>query len=131
MITFERISVLLLMIVFLNLQMASAANLAQSSQNEIFDNPFIVTGFNPNTNILTGYVAVLRTSPGRTDECKFVISGQVEKTNSLTVFVKDAIRSQLSKANVSPKITMGEFTSNLKQKKLILKTNALPGVAAD
>ena len=49
----QRASVLLLSLAVLSLPITNAANLEQSSQNEIFDNPFIVTGFNPMTNILT------------------------------------------------------------------------------
>lgn len=71
---FQKVSVLLISLAALSLPITNAANLEQSAQNEIFGNPFIVTGFNPQTNMLTGYVSALRTSPGRTDECKFVFA---------------------------------------------------------
>ncbi|MBA4155672.1 MAG: hypothetical protein C0512_15160 [Flavobacterium sp.] len=60
----KRTSIYLLLIVILAFQATNATNLTQSSQNEIFDNPFVVIGLNPNTKILTGYVAALRTAPG-------------------------------------------------------------------
>lgn len=123
---FRRISLLLLISV-LTLPIANSANLAQSSQNEIFDNPFIVTGFNKNTNILTGYVSMLRTSPGRTDECKFVFSGQSEGKNYFAISIKNAGKTNFSSVIDSAETTKGKFAYDLKQKKITLNQTALPG----
>ena len=123
----QRASVLLLSLVVLSLPIANAANLEQSSQNEIFDNPFIVTGFNSKTNILTGYVSALRTSPGRTDECKFVFSGQSERKNALPVSIKNSVNTSFNGNAELIEVTKGRLTSDVKQKKLILHQTALPG----
>ena len=105
----------------------NAANLEQSSQNEIFDNPFIVTGFNPKTNMLTGYVSALRTSPERTDECKFVFSGRSERKNSLPVSIKNAVNTPINGNAELMEITKGRVAADGKQKKIILQQAALPG----
>lgn len=120
-------SILLLSIAALSVAMTSAANLEQSSQNEIFDNPFIVTGFNPDTKIITGYVAALRTAPNRTDECKFVFSGRSNGENSLPVLIKNAVRTSDNEMIESTEITKGRLTYEAKQKKLIVNQGALPG----
>ena len=54
---------------------AQAYDLRYSGRTEIWDNPFIAFGYNPATKITTGYLAALRTAPGRTDECKLIFSG--------------------------------------------------------
>ena len=124
---FQKTSVLLISLAALSLPMTNAANLEQSSQNEIFDNPFIVTGFNPQTNMLTGYVSALRTSPGRTDECKFVFSGRSERKNSLPVSIKNAVNTSVNGNAELTEITKGRVASDGKQKKIIIHHAALPG----
>jgi hypothetical protein len=44
---------------------------AQSMRSESFINPFFASGLDDDR--ITGYVSALRTSPGRTDECKFFL----------------------------------------------------------
>jgi hypothetical protein len=66
-------------------QTAVASGLSYSGKTEIWDNPFVAFGFNPKTNFLSGYVAALRTAPGRTDECKLVFAGNYNKSNILSV----------------------------------------------
>lgn len=124
---FKVSAILLLSMAALSIAMTSAANLEESSQNEIFDNPFIVTGFNPNTKIITGYVAALRTAPERTDVCKFVFSGRSEGKTSLTVLIKNAVRASNSGAIETMEATKGRLTYDAKQKKLIASQAALPG----
>lgn len=122
------VSTLMLSIALLAMPMeTNAANLEQSSQNEIFDNPFIVTGFNPQTNILTEYVSALRTSPGRTDECKFVFSGKSERKNSLPVSIKNAVNTSLNGNAELTEITKARVLSDGKQNKIIIPPAALPG----
>jgi len=53
---------------------ATAAELNYSSRSDIWENPFLAYGFNLQTKLLTGYLAALRTAPGRTDECKLAFS---------------------------------------------------------
>ena len=62
-----------------------AYDLKKSGRTELWDNPFIAYGYNPKTKITTGYVAALRTAPGRTDECKLVFSGKVDKAGDFIV----------------------------------------------
>lgn len=120
-------SILLLSIATLSIAMTRAGNLEKSSQNEIFDNPFIVTGFDPDTKIITGYVAALRTAPERTDECKFVFSGRNDGKNSLPVLIKNAVRTSDNETIDSTEVTKGQLTYEAKQKKLIVSQAALPG----
>lgn len=124
---FKKALALLISFAALSIPMTSAANLELSAQNEIFDNPFIVTGFNPQTNILTGYVSALRTAPGRTDECKFVFSGRVKEKNSLPISIKNAVSTSINSSAELMEITKGRVTSDGKQKKITIHQAALPG----
>ncbi|MET3117228.1 hypothetical protein AAKU64_001444 [Undibacterium sp. GrIS 1.8] len=107
-------------------QYVLAADITSSGKNEIFDNPFIVTGFNPNTNVVTGYVSALRTAPGKTDECKFVFFGQVKNKNVVTVFVKNTLDQSANQTSVLKDIK-AELTADLKQEKLTFNKKTLPG----
>lgn len=51
---------------------ALADELTYSAKSEISENPFLAYGYNPKTEVLSGYLAAFRVSPGRTDECKLV-----------------------------------------------------------
>lgn len=77
------------LLVFVALQNASislhAFELKRSANTDSWDNPFIAYGYNPKTKITTGYLAALRTSPGRTDECKLVFSGDIGKSRKFSV----------------------------------------------
>lgn len=46
-----------------------------SGKSDHISNPFIIVGYNPTTQVLTGFVSAVRIAPGRTDECSFVFSG--------------------------------------------------------
>jgi hypothetical protein len=41
----------------------AASDLRNAGKNDIIDNPFIAYGVNPVTQVVTGYLAALRTSP--------------------------------------------------------------------
>lgn len=60
-----------------------ATELKQSAKSDMWDNPFLAYGYNPNSKVVTGYLAALRTAPGRTDVCKLVF-----KINSSRLGVK-------------------------------------------
>lgn len=69
-----------------------AASDVRSAKNDYFiDNPFIAIGVNPTTHVLTGYFSVLRTAPGRTDECKFVFRGVIVPDRKVRLSIKDAV----------------------------------------
>lgn len=52
-----------------------ANDLEHSGRSERSDNPFLAYGYNPKTQVITGYLAAFRTAPGRTDACKLVFKG--------------------------------------------------------
>jgi hypothetical protein len=74
---FGRIGCVLTLVLF-SVSSFAASDLRNSGKNDITDNPFIAYGVNPITQVVTGYLVALRTSPGRTDECKFVFSGNLK-----------------------------------------------------
>ena len=103
---------------------ASASDIQKSGRTEIFDNPFIATGFNPQTRVLTGYVQGLRTEPGRTDACQFVFSGKVDKPESIAIVI-----TEVPAGAAKPDATgyRGSISSSAKQQALILDPKQLPG----
>lgn len=62
-----------------------AQDLKRSGKNDSWDNPFVSYGYNPTTKIITGYLAALRTAPGRTDACKLVFTNSVERADVFSV----------------------------------------------
>jgi hypothetical protein len=62
-----------------------AHDLNVSGQNEIFDNPFVVTGFNKTSGVVTGSISATRTAPGETNECRIVFSGERRSPGVLKV----------------------------------------------
>ena len=56
-----------------------------SGRNEIFENPFIATGFNKFNNLLTGSISVSRIAPGETNECRILFSNDAKNKNILRV----------------------------------------------
>lgn len=56
-----------------------ASELEMSGESDKWDNPFLAYGFDPKNKIVTGYLAALRTAPGRTDECKLVFKGKSDR----------------------------------------------------
>lgn len=96
-----------------------------SMRKEIFNNPFVVIGFNRKTNEISGYISALRTAPGRTDECKFVFAAKKGKGSASTILIKDA-----GKANnvIEPSTaTKGIITLDSTPKKIVIDENSLPG----
>jgi len=104
-----------------------ANGITQSSQNEIFENPFIVTGFNKKTNILTGYISILRTSPGRTDECKIAFAGRYAKEGPIKVFLKNAVKGALNKNAESKQLVSGEIRVDSRFTQLSVAKKTAPG----
>lgn len=68
-----------------NILPAFASDLSISGENNLFDNPFVAYGVNPITKLVTGYLVALRTSPGRTDECRFVFAGNLQQPEKFSV----------------------------------------------
>jgi hypothetical protein len=64
---------------------AIAGDLHISATNNIFENPFVAYGVNPVTQLVTGYLAAFRTSPGRTDVCRFVFTGKLKNPDKFSV----------------------------------------------
>jgi hypothetical protein len=62
-----------------------AHDLNVSGENEIIDNPFIVTGFNKASGVVTGSISATRTAPGKTNECRIVFSGDRRSPDVLRV----------------------------------------------
>lgn len=62
-----------------------AHDLNLSGKNEIFDNPFIVTGFNKDSGVVTGSISATRTAPGETNECRILFSGDRRSPDVLKV----------------------------------------------
>ena len=103
--------------------MASAADI-QSGRTEIFDNPFIATGFNPQTRALTGYVQGLRTAPGRTDACQFIFSGKVDKPGAVAVVIRE-IPAGVAKPDAAG--YRGSITLGTQHPNLLIDPKQLPG----
>lgn len=93
-----------------------AYELKHSGRTEIWDNPFLAYGYNPKTRITTGYLAALRTAPGRTDECKLVFAESAEKANQF--FVRyiggKASSAQANRRNGYASLTTEDNTSYLR-----------------
>jgi len=54
-----------------------------SGKNEIFENPFIATGFSSTTSLFTGLISVSRTAPGETNECRILFSSNTKDQKTL------------------------------------------------
>lgn len=77
-----------------------ANDLKHSGATELWDNPFIAFGYNPKTKITTGYLAALRTAPGRTDACKLIFSSDLNKKNEFVVKYLDEKKSHKTPGQV-------------------------------
>lgn len=64
---------------------AIAGDLHISATNNISENPFIAYVFNHVAQLVTGYLAAFRTSPGRKDECRFVFAGNLRTPDKFFV----------------------------------------------
>jgi len=62
-----------------------ANDLYISGKNEIFENPFIATGFSSTTSLFTGLISVSRTALGETNECRILFSSNTEDQKTLQV----------------------------------------------
>jgi len=62
---------------------AVAQGLNISGTSEIFDNPFVTTGFNKANGVLSGSISAIRTAPGETNECRILFVGEKNSPNRL------------------------------------------------
>lgn len=62
---------------------SSPSSWPASGKSDHIANPFVIIGFNPETQLLTGFVSAVRIAPGRTDECSFVFSGDLGRSSKL------------------------------------------------
>jgi hypothetical protein len=66
---------------------AYAYELNHSGKTDGWNNPFIAYGYNPVSKITTGYLAALRTAPGRTDACKLVFKKNANSDGFLVRYI--------------------------------------------
>lgn len=92
-----------------------------SGRNEIFDNPFISIGFDRERNNFVGYISALRTAPGNTDECKFIIKGSPSQKDRFSVDVFDVSGVQLPARKKIANIEVASEGYNL-----LISKNQLP-----
>lgn len=90
-----------------------------SARSEIFENPFFAIGVN-NSNSITGYVSALRTSPGNTDECKFMFKGKMSGGGAAVVDIVDASsqRGISKKATARISSVQNGYAFNVKKERL-------------
>lgn len=100
-----------MLIILVILQCASislhAHELKRSAKTDSWENPFIAYGYNPKTRITTGYLAALRISPGRTDECKLVFAGDIDKSHNF--FVKYTAETGTNGSQEPPRRSVSLF----------------------
>lgn len=101
-------------------EQARAVELNYSARYDIWENPFLAYGYNPETKRLTGYFSALRTAPGRTDECKLAFAMEGGGSNFLSVRYMGEVDKKSIRSNSGISITTegGEF--NLKFLKKLL-----------
>jgi hypothetical protein len=64
---------------------AIAHDLTMSGATDSFANPFVVTGFNKATKVLTGSISATRIAPGETNECRILLYGDAKTPKTLKV----------------------------------------------
>lgn len=104
----------------------SAGEVLTSSKNEIFENPYIAIGVDPASKTITGYVAALRTEPGRTDSCKLSFAGKLDGANRASLQLSDATPEALS-GKTAAKIGAAELVAKGKGLLVNMQRSALPG----
>lgn len=90
---------------------AFAGELDYSAKSDFSDNPFLAYGYNPKTQVISGYLAAFRTAPGRTDECKLVFKG---RGGRFSVKYSEEIWESGSENGSGVSITMGKDESYLR-----------------
>lgn len=108
---------------------AYADSAIRSSRTDIIDNPFVIIAKNPSHKIITGYVAALRTSPGRTDECKFIFRGQLANNEMADLLIADASISGLT-ADSQGAFSNGTFMRRGEINTLAVNQAGIPGDCA-
>jgi hypothetical protein len=94
-----------------------AHDLNFSGRNEIFDNPFIVTGFNKASGVVTGSISATRTAPGETNECRIVFSGERRSPDVLKVrYFEVGAEDGVENISKSDQATVVQGVSGLKIK---------------
>lgn len=97
-----------------------------SSQNEIFDNPFISIGVSQKSNTLTGYFSALLTAPGKTDACKFAFSGMISDDKPISLSVQDVVSFETPQ-NSQVNGTRAQLSVKNGTGHIFLPKSALPG----
>jgi hypothetical protein len=94
-----------------------AHDLNVSGKNEIFDNPFIVTGFNKTSGVVTGSISATRTAPGETNDCRIVFSGERRSPDVLKVrYFEVGAENGVENVSKSDQATVLQGVSGLKIK---------------
>jgi len=78
-----------------------AMDLNYSAKSDVAENPFVAYGYNPETRIVSGYLAAFRVTPGRTDSCKLVFRGN---SNRLDVKFQEETWESASEAESGSKV---------------------------
>ncbi|CDG83169.1 hypothetical protein [Janthinobacterium agaricidamnosum] len=111
-------------------QHVHAGDIQESAQNEGFANPSIITGFNPDTKNLTGYVSLSRPAPGSIDWCNFLFYGKVDGKQAIPVslknVVKDEGRESIAQSRPSTQ-SKGKIEISSGKNILLIEESELPG----
>lgn len=94
-------------------------------QNELFDNPFIAVGINPQTNTLSGYVSVTNPAPGKIDRCGFSFAGKAG--HNTAVSVKNAVKNDAGDSIDSTAASTASIDFAAGKIMLTITASALPG----
>lgn len=102
---------LTLTIAFTGCTTAHAKTPSHSIRSSILDNPYMVLADDPKNNLLHGFVAALRTAPGRTDECKFFFRGEPFKNGTARISIADAARYRAPSSPAGSDVVHGVITT--------------------
>lgn len=104
-----------------------AGELAGSMKNELFENPFIAIGVNPQTNTLSGYVSVTNPAPGNIDRCSFSFTGKTGQKANTPVSVRNAVKNDGSDTLDGSASSMASVDFSVGKIMLTIAESALPG----
>ena len=110
---------------FLHLHV-QADNSIKFGRTAISHNPFVVVAQNPKSKVISGYLEALRTSLGRTDECKFIFRGKPLMNNISELSIVDAMSTNLNEGGVS-EIAHGTFRKGSDKNFIVLNPANLLG----
>jgi hypothetical protein len=107
--------------------MAHSENNVNSSRTEIFDNPFFVIAENPQTKLITGYLAALRTAPDRTDACKVFFQGVDGGKGTINISLQDAEPTANMEGIGFLRVNSGLLRREKENYVVSIKTSDVPG----